>query len=212
MATLAVDYNEIRTVVGDYLGITRNTEGAGSEWTTDEIARIDDVIKTGLTKVYYPQSGYEWSFLTPVGELTTTAPYETGTIAIASGVVTLTGGTFPTWAADGDLVVGSNTYTVDTRDSATQLTLNDLTATATAGSTYELQRYLYEMDADFAGFRDSAITFVQGEAELYPSIEVKPDVVLRGYRQQIRINETEWATPRYASLRPKSYDATTGTC
>ncbi len=51
------------------------------------------------------------------------SPYTTGTIEVVDGVVTLSGGTFPSWGSAGILTIGGFAYTVDTRDSDTQLTL-----------------------------------------------------------------------------------------
>ncbi|MEX2142880.1 MAG: NF038122 family metalloprotease [Pirellulales bacterium] len=57
-----------------------------------------------------------------------------GTVGIAAGVVTLTGGAWPAWVRDGALLtVGTVTYTVASRDGNTQLTLNNPTA-AIAGT------------------------------------------------------------------------------
>jgi hypothetical protein len=64
--------------------------------------------------------------------------YDTGTIGIVDGVVTLTGGTFPAWAARGHLLVGNNIYKVSSRDSNTQLTLNDTTLDLSSGAAYFL--------------------------------------------------------------------------
>lgn len=69
----------------------------------------------------------------------TSTPYTTGTIGIAAGVVTLSGGTWPNWAANGRLTVSGTTYTVNTRDSNTQLTLTNLSVTVTAGTSYSLE-------------------------------------------------------------------------
>jgi hypothetical protein len=68
----------------------------------------------------------------------TLPPYTTGTIGIVDGVVTLTGGTWPNWAAGAALTVAGNTYTVNTRNSATGLTLTNLTIDVTAGETFSL--------------------------------------------------------------------------
>lgn len=64
--------------------------------------------------------------------------YSTGTIGIASGVVTLTGGIFPDWAAGGNIVVGGSTYSVNTRNSDSEVTLNNLAVNVAGGTTYEL--------------------------------------------------------------------------
>lgn len=60
-----------------------------------------------------------------IGTLNIQASYNTGTIAITNGAatVTLSGGTFPTWAASGELLVDGQWYAISTRDSGTQLTL-----------------------------------------------------------------------------------------
>lgn len=67
------------------------------------------------------------------------AAYATGTIVVASGVVTKTGGTaFPAWAAAGSLTVGGNTYTVNTRDGDNQVTLDNLAINVGSTGTYSL--------------------------------------------------------------------------
>jgi hypothetical protein len=68
-----------------------------------------------------------------------TNPYTTGTVAVSEGVVTITGGTWPSWASAGILTIGGQAYTVDTRDSDTQLTLlgcDDLTISS--GTAFSL--------------------------------------------------------------------------
>ena len=96
--------------------------GIRSSFSADQTTDIEECIRDGLHDVY---SAYKWSFFRPVKYITTTAPYSTGTITIASGVVTLSGGTFPSWAAIGVLKVDSDYYDVDTRDGDTQITLED---------------------------------------------------------------------------------------
>ena len=73
-----------------------------------------------------------------VVEVFTNDSYSTGTVAISSGVVTLSGGTFPTWAAEGVLGVGEELYQIKSRDSNTQITLYDTTATASGGTSFIL--------------------------------------------------------------------------
>ena len=50
--------------------------------------------------------------------------YATGTIAVSSGVVTLSGGTFPDWAVRGIFVHSDNFYSIKSRDTDTQITLD----------------------------------------------------------------------------------------
>ncbi len=73
-----------------------------------------------------------------VEETDTDKAYSTGTVAIVGGRVTLTGGTWPSWAADADLTVNGVRYTVKTRDSGTQLTLDNASVSAPAGAIYRL--------------------------------------------------------------------------
>lgn len=67
-----------------------------------------------------------------------TDSYATGTIGISSGVVTLTSGGagFPSWAADGMIVVSGYSFPVATLDGPTQVTLEDTSVTLSAGRAY----------------------------------------------------------------------------
>lgn len=61
------------------------------------------------------------------------------TYDVTNGVVTRASGThtFATWIANGRLKINGNLYTVNTRDSDTQVTLNDLTLTGVSGATIQ---------------------------------------------------------------------------
>lgn len=125
-------------------------------WTHEEQRKIESLAQRGIRQFCVPSMaagdtryfGHRWSFLYVLREMTTNAPYSTGTIAATSGVVTLSGGTWPSWAADGELVVGGVTYQVATRDSDTQITLVDTSKSVTAGSTYSLPRRFYTLASD----------------------------------------------------------------
>lgn len=60
-----------------------------------------------------------------------------GTYNVTTGVVTRASGTqvFPTWIADGRLLINGSIYTVNTRDSDTQVTLDDTSLTGVSGAT-----------------------------------------------------------------------------
>jgi hypothetical protein len=72
---------------------------------------------------------HQWNFFRSVGRVTTYASYATGTVTYdhTGGAnerqVTLTGGTFPSYAAGATLVIADIPYTVDERISSTVLTL-----------------------------------------------------------------------------------------
>jgi hypothetical protein len=195
-STLSIDYAIIHREVGRFLGMPRTS------WSSGDLADLDDLINAGLRRFY---AAYRWTFLRPIITLTTNASYTTGTVAIASGVVTLTAGTFPTWAAQGDLIVSGVTYSVNTRDSGTQITLDDLTVAVSSGASYTLGRPAYTLSDDFGGL-DGPLTYQPGVSAIYGPIEIVPDHQIRSRRQ--RSDYT--GRPRVASLRPITFDPTVG--
>ena len=66
--------------------------------------------------------------------------YTTGSITVTAGVVTGSGTTFPTYSAGRTIEFGGASYIVASRDSATQLTLVDLDATAGGGTLYRISK------------------------------------------------------------------------
>jgi hypothetical protein len=152
-STLSLTYARLRRECGRVADWNRDP----SQWTSDETTDIADCIATGINWFYHPppQPGefrsHVWSFLNPKELLTLNAPYSTGTIEVAAGVVTLTTGTFPAWAAAGHLRIGTVLYSVATRTNDTEIVLDDTTVTVAAGSSYELVRFEYELPDDFGG-------------------------------------------------------------
>jgi hypothetical protein len=66
--------------------------------------------------------------------------YGGGTIGIVNGVVTISvGEVIPLWAADANLYVLGGVYSIATRDSDTQLTLDNLTVNVAPGTVYSVQ-------------------------------------------------------------------------
>ena len=91
----------------------------------------------------------DWEFLRPIGMLTTTAPYDAGTVEYVSStrLLTLTGGTWPSDAQFGDIVIEDKRYMVQRRVSNTVLLLDEYQSPEgdiTAGASYQWvrQRYL----------------------------------------------------------------------
>lgn len=156
MANLAVDFAYLKSRVGTFVGY-----GSSSDWSADQEATLEQIVNDGyrtwLDAPYEPGKVHKWSFLEPRATLTLTAPYTTGTIGITAGVVTLTGGTFPSWAAQGLLSVEGGTYAISTRDGNTQVTLVDTSVSLTSGSAYSLLRETYDLPTNFGGFGDGPI-------------------------------------------------------
>ena len=93
----------------------------------------------------------DWPWYHRTGVIDLQAPYSTGTISITTDTktVTLSSGTFPSWAASGVLIISGQIYDVATRDSATQLTLTNTWAHATiSGSSYTLAQYSYDLPSE----------------------------------------------------------------
>ena len=99
-----------------------------------------------------------WSYYQQVGGIVTNDDYSTGTIAYdhtggaEERYVTLSSGTFPTWAVYGVLVIDDVPYEVATYEDTTHITLSVNTnpgADVSSGETYTLYRDTYPMPVDF---------------------------------------------------------------
>ncbi len=204
--TYAILNEEISTFVG--YGRDPDVHAEGSDEALD-IARIRH---RGILRVLNPppipgeKYGHEWSFLKPTSSFTTTTPYTTGTVTIVSGVVTLLGGTFPSWATQGSLVISSGTYTVDSRDGNTQITLHDTTVNADAGTTYSLGRTVYDLPTDFAGI-EGPLVYASGQSLL----RVRVDRMSEHQLLLALSQETTASYPRLFAIRPKAIDMTAAT-
>jgi len=202
------DWNSLRVEIADFLGYPRDD----SKWDADEEARLAAIIKSALLQVYFPRNvrpemAYQWSWMRPATTIETVAPYSTGTVTVVDGVVTLDeDGTFPAWAAYGELTVDGETYTVDTLDGDNQVTLDDTSVDVDAGTSYSLARTIYDLDATFGGSFDGDLTYEPGADSLYPPVEVISDSMIRRMRQ----NDTSTGQPRYAAVRPATFSALVG--
>lgn len=205
---LAVSYDTLRVAIADFLGIGRDA----AAWGTDDIARLDAVIRSALNQVYFPrqtaQNGvvHLWSFLRPLAQLTTSAPYTTGTVTVTAGVVTLLGDSFPTWAAQGELDLAGQTYGVASRDSATQLTLSDTDVEAAAGTAYTLRRVLYDLPEGYAGMDGGTMTYLTGQWASPAEVSLVSDLMVRRARQQ----RASAGRPECVAVRPAPFDAAVG--
>ena len=149
-----------RTALQKSIGLLLSFGLDPTAWEADQRSQIDHCLDVGQRRAYAPvvlpgeKNAHEWSFLKPLMTgLQIHGAYEEGTIVIASGVVTLTDGTWPSWAASGQVVVDNIAYDVDTRDSDTQLTLDDLTVTE-ASTEYSLQESTLTLPDNFGGFEN----------------------------------------------------------
>ncbi len=219
-STLGITYTELVYAVAHYLGIL-----PVATLTDTETTSINMVISSALRQFYFPppvledgrtiQTPHEWSFLKPITTLDTIAPYSTGTIAITitETTVTLSDGTWPSWAAThGSLVVDTAEYVIASRTSGSEIELDSAwTADTETAAEFTLKHDgNYDLPDDFGGVEGRFVI----ESENY-----KPDMVLvgegriRSLRQTSpqNINSGSTTTPYYVAVRPKTQtDTTTG--
>ncbi len=104
-------------------------------------------------------SRHPWKFYRSMYQLKTVAEYTTGTIAYthSTRTVTLTGGTWPSSAAMGTVLIDSVPYPVASRDSDTQLTLReDMNPgdDVASGTSYKWYQDCYILPPDFESMSD----------------------------------------------------------
>jgi len=204
---LSVGFPELKVEVGFFLGYGR------SGWSSAQESEIEGLVQSGVRLVYYPPAtgeliganlvGYEWSWLRPTKSLSIVAYYSTGTVTIASGVVTLVDGTFPSWAASGELSVNGSVYSIDTRDGDTQVTLDDTSVTVASAASYSVSQWTYDLPDDF-GRCIGDIHY--GPDEQLESIQIISVAQLLA----MRASNTYVGYPRYAAIRYKSSTGATG--
>lgn len=154
---LSIGFPDLQAEVGFFLGYSRTS----GNWSVAQATEIESIVHSGVRRVYYPvaiseqMSGYDWSWLKPTTTLSIQGSYATGTVEVASGVVTLTDGTFPPWTASGEITISGTSYTVDTRDGDTQITLDDVSVDVDAGTSYGLNQLYYDLPDDFGRFASS---------------------------------------------------------
>src|SRR5690606_27581744 len=122
--------------------------GGGDSYAQDEIYQA---VQSAYMEVWQARN---WKYLWTHGRINTVEPYQTGTIAYAASTrqVTLSDGTWPTWARYGTIRIGNVLHNVASRDSDTVLTLEATqapTEDVDPGTSYTLFRGVYTLPADF---------------------------------------------------------------
>lgn len=196
---LSIGFSDLQSETGFFLGYGRTS----GDWSVAQASEIEGIVHSGVRRVYFPAAvnedtvGYDWSWLKPTTTLSIQGSYSTGTIAIASGVVTLTDGTFPSWAADGEITVSGVSYAVDTRDGDTQVTLDDTSVTVASGTSYGLNQVYYDLPDDFGRFASEL--FYEPDQHLSPIMIVSVAQLL-----QLRASTTLSGNPKFVAVRFKS--------
>lgn len=205
--SLSLTFVELRRMVAHMLGYGRDDEN----WTDDQVEELDEIIGTGLQQFYFPpplregELSHDWSFLKPIGSITTAAPYSTGTVTVVAGVVTLASGTFPSWAASGKFILDNVAYSVASRDSNTQITLDDTSVAAAAGTSYELNQEDYDAPDAF-GFIEGDMTFRNSDNVRFP-VRLVAEAQIRSMRQA---NNMDGAPQLFAYRVKNNFNGTSG--
>lgn len=146
MQTQLMTYRDVVDHALDFLG------AATDEQSERKARRAVQSAVTGFCSIR------NWSIFYRRGRLITNPKYNTGTVAYlnSSGAIprqlTLTGGTWPTWAGDGNILIGRIVYPVSGRVSNTVLQLASLTAPNEnfSSTTYEIAQEAYPLPVDFS--------------------------------------------------------------
>lgn len=100
----------------------------------------------------------QWNYLLRRTQLNTLAPYSTGTVTYVASTRTLTlsGGVFPTWSVNGEVLINRNVYAVEQRVSDTQLILLEgrcPTVNISTAAEFKVVQTMYEFPDDFVELR-----------------------------------------------------------
>lgn len=193
MSSLAVSNLELQQDVATVIGVDRDPANWVGTGIDDD---VDRVFRAGRRKFL---SLHAWSFLEQYISISILAPASTGTVTIVNGVVTLAGSTWATNAAGQRLAVADSVYEVDTRDTATQLTLLDTSVNADAGTAYVLYFTRYSLPSNFAAFISPVTLENNREFVDLRELAVLPDFSVRGLNSRATV----------LSRRPEAFAITT---
>lgn len=142
----------------------------------------------------------DWACYKHPGRIVTSDAYSTGTVAfdltggLYERMLTLSSGTWPSWAASGIVIISSVPYRVDERHSDTVITLRSETAPSAdvaAGTSYSLYRQSYQLPENFK----SAADFVLTESTR-PLQHMSPE----NYHEHVSRNPTNTGQPVWYSI------------
>lgn len=111
-------------------------------------AELTQAINEGLMWI---ATEHLWTWYHTTGRLNINGAYQTGTVALTNGdaTVTLSGGTWPSWAADANLYFNGMYHPVASRTSGTDIELvNAWTETSQTAASYVLAQTDYDLPSD----------------------------------------------------------------
>ncbi len=210
-STLSIAYSDLRSEIGDYLGIGRSA----TSWSANDIARVAGVLSSGLKQFYFPASGHRWSFLSPAATLAIGPT--TGTV---SGVPVYDGTTYSTITATGSIFksrmasyettitfgTSSEEYTIASYTSATVVkVLGDASGELTGDTIAISGQQDYDLPDDYGSLVGS-MCFDSSSSGMYPPIRLTSEYNIRSLRQ----NASNSSAPQYVAIRPVANTGATG--
>lgn len=159
---------------------------------------VRDVKRAAIDGYRELTTSHRWSYFFQRGRISTVASYTTGTIAYDhtggtyENEITLTSGTWPSWANLGQIVISDIVYQVSERKSDTVITLlatSNPGADVDAGTTYTLYRDTYALPCDFQSM--DTIQLVN----FWPLVFVHP----REWLERQRVYQSP-SSPRFCSI------------
>lgn len=173
MASLSLSNAEIYRDLSMVMGVNRDY----TQWDAQTLADAQSIIRSGRRKFY---AAHEWSFLTHNITINVIAPYETGTITVVNGTVTLAGGTWPANAAGQRLAFDDAVYEVASRTSDSVIVLFDTSVDADALTTFKLYSTRYDLPSSFGAFIGPVtietvdeIAYAMKETAILPEFEIR---------------------------------------
>jgi len=136
-------------------------------------------IRTAIHRAYAELTAIrDWAYYHVHGRVITDAPYSTGTVAFdaSTNVLTLSGGTYPAWAAYGHVRVGDRIARVASRTSGSAVVL-DSSVTFPAnftGQAYAMYRMSYPLPDDFRNMDEPT-----DEYNWWSGVYVTPDQAMK---------------------------------
>ncbi|MAH47360.1 hypothetical protein CMI37_16160 [Candidatus Pacearchaeota archaeon] len=218
-STLTLTVDELRDqITEEFYG------GLYSALSSNEKTIVGRLVDSGIRQFNSPPPvgglAHEWSFLFPASTLSIEAPYSTGTIAYddtggsSENLITLSGGTWPSWAAEANIRISGTDYPVYNRVSDTLITLGSSDnpgADVAASTAYNLHKDDYTLPDNF-GRVMGAFTFAQSDNAWYTA-QIVGESRIRELRMRGSNNASSQGDPRFAAIRPVSRNDnyTTGT-
>lgn len=218
---LALTYAELRRWIGRQIGKDRDP----SAWSSATSSDASDIFRSGLRQLYWPpllpgeSTPHVWSWLQPtLAQLELHAAYATGTVSVTAGTVTLSGGTWPSWAAQGDLWVDGGYYPVASRTNGTTLVLVDSSVTGLSAEEYSLKHREYDLPDDFGGLVEN-FTYRSDQSRWQPMTRVNEAMIrsfdshpdLTGVPEYFAITSVAPTSSQESRARAVFYPAPDGT-